>query len=1481
MPAIQPDDGEQDEHSHVFTSKVENAQTLVSEGNCVTPSVYYYSCLCGEISTLTYHANIVASKHSEDTVSEYIDNGENHYRQEHCSRPTCNAIIGDPVPEDHELDGNTCIKCDATVHVCVFDRENDENIIDAATCSKVAKYAKSCSCGAVSTDPADVYYGKDLLPHDNKVETVAPTCTQKGSKTYTCKVCGHSNVVELDTAGHNYSRVENDQYKVSDATCISKKTYVLVCTTCNHTSNSTYTVGDFDKTKHVGEEEITYTKIDNDYHKQITTCTSCHETIEPSPELPHKWVNGTCEDCKLHVHTYVNNPDSKYLYAAATVCGSKNVYFKSCNTCGDASSETFEYGEPLDHNFNQQLEDDRYIKNYADCNLAKTYYKSCRCGEQGTETFTVGTKLGHSVVTEPQKNPTCTTVGFTESSYCVRCEEILVVPEVIPAKGHTEKTIAGVSPTCVLSGISDYVVCTTCAYVISDSHTVPALGHDMEDVFGYPATCTTPGKADGQTCKRCNYVTGQSTISATGHSIVTDQGWDATCTTSGLTDGSHCSACSEVFVPQEVIVANGHNSVVVGGVAPTCTESGLTSGTKCSVCDMTLTVRESIPATGHNEVVVNGTPATCTSVGSTTGTYCSICNSVLTGASEIAMLPHDYAATIINPSCGIAGLIVYTCSGCSDTYTEVLEALEHMDINGDDTCEICGDKIGGSTPGDDTENPWDDPDPDEVLPDIPFEPVIPDDGEYVIQPGAYVFNWIVTLENIGRQYIEFLWNDGKAYGMEVSYTVSTINRPPRPATEIFYFDLAVFLTPELANTYGQKVPWQSSTNGMENDWVETNRTLIIETPQVVSEQFYNWFNANTEEGVAISGKWQFKSTGISTFPKEYFEYVKIKYGAGFENEKNGFYWSTSCIGFGDDPIQYGFVDSNCYTKVYNFASQSWIEAPNASVDFGEEVQYISTSVYNWICANAEPIVETDCNHQMTATILRDATCSKSGVVTNICSLCGFLEYNVIPKLPHTLVTYPELAPTCTTSGYTSESICSVCNAVTIRKQTLNALGHNFETTSSLEPTCTRDGNIINKCTRCNLIETIVLDRKDCIDNNNDYVCDICGQVATFTFYISGQPYVARKDMTWGEWCESEYNTFGFENFNNATPLKIDLSVEKVYKIMQAHYSDGSFLVEVVKSSTVIDKSASYSLASVDSNPAWSYLQILPSGKILNGKGEYSDHDEVAKALGRGEISLIIRNNVIIRTYEDCYYEHKVFVYVEDMLYDVEVGEKYNVLERYQLSIHISVSGEVANPQGITWYHADKNGNKLDDTVVATGPIGPSLGHGYHPYIAVFVSGPYVYDGLTTYEWGTQNTVGNVETYLYDENGNLIDTAISAADGKVSLTIPRPGTYTWEYLGSHIVFTMDSFGRIKYVEYMYEPVEFSLPIKKESTIDFYTLDDQHLLTLVTNADGTFTLSKLTNGEFYFYIGKTKYFLNVVSNETGKDGTVTWGNWSLKP
>ena len=84
-----------------------------------------------------------------------------------------------------------------------------------------------------------------------------------------------------------------------------------------------------------------------------------------------------------------------------------------------------------------------------------------------------------------------------------------------------------------------------------------------------------------------------------------------------------------------------------------------------------------------------------------------------------------------------------------------------------------------------------------------------------------------------------------------------------------------------------------------------------------------------------------------------------------------------------------------------------------------------------------------------------ATCTEDAV----CVDCG---YHYKEAFGHTEVTDVAVAPTCTESGLTEGSHCSVCNEVLVAQQTIDALGHDYESVVT-NPTCTEKGYTTHTC----------------------------------------------------------------------------------------------------------------------------------------------------------------------------------------------------------------------------------------------------------------------------------------------------------------------------------------------------------------------------------------------------------------------------------
>lgn len=104
-----------------------------------------------------------------------------------------------------------------------------------------------------------------------------------------------------------------------------------------------------------------------------------------------------------------------------------------------------------------------------------------------------------------------------------------------------------------------------------------------------------------------------------------------------------------------------------------------------------------------------------------------------------------------------------------------------------------------------------------------------------------------------------------------------------------------------------------------------------------------------------------------------------------------------------------------------------------------------------------------------------ATCTSTGLTAGShCSVCGkvIVAQQETPMAAHTSVTDPAVPATCTTSGLTAGSHCSVCGTVITARQTVPANGHRSATIPGTPATCTQSGLTSGSyCTVCNTVLT--------------------------------------------------------------------------------------------------------------------------------------------------------------------------------------------------------------------------------------------------------------------------------------------------------------------------------------------------------------------------------------------------------------------------
>ena len=482
--------------------------------------------------------------------------------------------------------------------------------------------------------------------------TKAATCTESGTKTYTCTSCNTTKTEEIPATGnHQNTELRN----VKEATCTEEGyTGDTYCKDCGTKLSSGKTIAKTDHTWDAGT--ITKAATCKESGTKTYTCTSCNTT--KTEEIPatrnHQntelrnvkeatcaqegYTGDTyCKDCgtKLSSGKTIAKTDHTWdagKIAKAATCKEPGTKTYTCTSCNTTKTEE------IPATGNHQNTELRNVKE-ATC-AQEGYTGDIYCKDCGTK-LSSGKTIAKTEHTwdagKVTKAATCTESG-TKTYTCTSCNTTKT--EEIPATGNHQNTeLRNVKEaTCAQEGYTGDTYCKDCGEKLSSGETIAKTDHIWDSGrITKPATDTESG-IKTYTCINCN-TTRTEEIPATGEHLNTELrgAKSATCLEEGYTGDTYCKDCGTKLSSGTVIPKTGHiwdEGVVTK--ATTCAEKGIRTYT-CSICESTKI--EEIPSTGHGiKITKFAKEATYTQEGYTGDIYCQDCGTLLEEGKVLAKL---------------------------------------------------------------------------------------------------------------------------------------------------------------------------------------------------------------------------------------------------------------------------------------------------------------------------------------------------------------------------------------------------------------------------------------------------------------------------------------------------------------------------------------------------------------------------------------------------------------------------------------------------------------------------------------------------------------------------------------------------------------------------------------------------------------------------------------------------------------------------
>ena len=565
-----------------------------------------------------------------------------------------------------------------------------------------------------------------------------------------------------------------------------------------------------------------------------------------------------------------------------------------------------------------------------------------------------------------------------------------------------------------------------------------------------------------------------------------------TCTSKGATRYT-CSRCGNSYDQDIAPLGGEHSYTGIVIKQATCTSKGTTQY-NCTRCGDSYE-SENLDALGHSYTGKVIKQPTCTSKG-TTQYICTRCGDSYELENLDALGGHSYTDEVIKqPTCEKAGERKYTCTKCQDTYTEAIEPLGHstrevqrveptLTTDGYYRLECQRAGCGYSNT--------------HLLPQLTLgfnkkvsadlEPASADTYKIVMSKSGYLVfdfageseSWSVNIYDEDNKKVQTLSPVWKEF-YKKSYLQASLGSATPATGQIatllagtYYIEVQRVKNStddNYSGAYDLSIGYTAASESI----TETKNDIYYDAPtakDIRLNRSYNGFLGAKFAAKTYSGK-----DVIHTDERDAYK-IEISKGSG---------WSQLSLTLSTKA--FAPYAPNCTVCIYNAEFELCDEFVPLTVAANEkqnEIAYLYEGVYyiavinrdlNENDPNQAPVEYTfttsfkpygtfSCvNHSYKLVKTQNPTCTVNGYRSYTCKICGASYKETMPAKGHTIVYDEAIAPTCTSSGLTRGSHCSVCGAKVVAQSIVSATSHTCRHVIT-QATLSKDGSDAWRCTVC-------------------------------------------------------------------------------------------------------------------------------------------------------------------------------------------------------------------------------------------------------------------------------------------------------------------------------------------------------------------------------------------------------------------------------